>query len=260
MRSEEISKQEARAVKRAEERLLEAARKIFGTAYPNPEGTTRTDSGSLKAAAARAHRHPLSPELLDELTWSSETFAEYQRYLREARFGRRMRWLAACAVVVVGLGAALWWSLASAGPPAEEPPVVVREEPTPSDAPPTREPDQPPEPQPAFELAVLDLRGQSLVRGETGPVESGADLPALPARQVDLTVYLPIGSEEGAYELALARQADAPLATARGDAALVDQNVVLAARMDLSALDPGLYLLGVRRGEFRWAYYQVRVG
>ena len=46
----------------------------------------------------------------------------------------------------------------------------------------------------------------------------------------------------------------------RGDAALVDQNIVLTARMDLSAVNPGVYLLGVRRGEFRWAYYQVRVG
>ena len=260
MRSEEISKQEARAVKRAEDRLLEAARKIFGTAYPNPEGTTRTNSGALKAAAARSHRQPLSPELLDELTWSSETFAEYQRYLREARFGRRLRWLAACAAVVMALGAALWWSLTSAGPLSEEPPVVVREEPAPNETPAPRELDQIPEPQPAYELAVLDLRDQSLVRGETEPVESGTELPALPARQVDLTVYLPIGSEEGAYELALARQADVPLATARGAAALVDQNVVLAATMDLSALDPGIYLLGVRRGEFRWAYYQVRVG
>lgn len=259
MRSEEISKQEARAVKRAEERLLEAARKIFGTAYPNPEGTTRTDPGALKAAAAHAHKQPLSPKLLDELTWSSETFAEYQRYLREARFGRRMRWLAACAVVVMALGSALWWSLTSAGPLSEEPPVVVRE-PALNETPAPREPDRIPEPLPAFELAVLDLRGQSLVRGETEPVPAAANLPALPARQVDLRVYLPIGSEEGAYELALARQAEAPLATARGDAALVDQNVVLAATMDLSALDPGIYLLGVRRGEFRWAYYQVRVG
>jgi hypothetical protein len=122
----------------------------------------------------------LSPDLLDELTWSSETFAEYQRYLREARFGRRMRWLATCAAVVMALGAALWWSLTSAGTLSEEPPVVVREEPAPNQTPAPREPDQIPELQPAFELAVLDLRGQSLVRGETGPVESGANLPALP--------------------------------------------------------------------------------
>ena len=103
MRPEQISKQEARAVKQSEERLLEAARKVFGTAYPNPERAARTDSGALKAAAARAHKQPLSPELLDELTWSSETFDQYQRYLREARLGRRMRGLAACAAVVVGL-------------------------------------------------------------------------------------------------------------------------------------------------------------
>ena len=260
MRSEEISKQEARAVKRAEERLLEAARKIFGTAYPNPEGTTRTDAGALKAAAARAHKQPLSPELLDELTWSSETFAEYQLYLREARFGRRMRWLAACAAVVMALGAALWWSLASAGPSSEEPPVVVREQPAPNETPAPRQPDQILEPQPAFELAVLDLRGQSRVRGETEPVPSGVNLPTLPARQVDLTVYLPIGSEEGPYELALAREADAPLVTARGNAALVDQNIVLTARLDLNVIEPGVYLLGVKRAEFRWVYYHIRVG
>lgn len=252
-----------RLSKEAEERLLKAGEKLFRTAYPNPEQSRRFDSAALKAAASRSHREPLPAELVDELTWSSETFAEYEGYLRQAHFARRMRLLAACAAVVVGLGTGVWWYLGTVGSPSDREPVIGREDAPKQETPPQLEAPQRQEPAPeqAFQVAVLDLRNQSTIRGEQGletaPV--AADAPVLPAQQVDLTVFLPIGSEEGEYEIAVLRKQGEPLVIARASARLAENNVTLETRLDLSSLDRGSYFVGLRRGEFQWSYFQVRV-
>jgi hypothetical protein len=248
-----------RLSKEAEERLLKAGEKLFRTAYPNPERSRRFDSAALKAAASRSHREALPAELVDELTWSSETFAEYEGYLQQARFARRMRSLAACAAVVVGLGAGLWWYLGTVGSPSGREPVIGREDTPNQETPPQLQVPQRQEPVPeqAFQVAVLDLRLRGTVRGQGQEVPP--DAPVLRAGRLDLTVYLPIGSEEGEYEIAVGREQGEPLVTARSNARLVDQNVTLETRLDLSSLDPESYLAGVRRGEFQWSYFQFRV-
>ena len=78
-------------------------------------GWPRFDSAALKAAAYRSHREPLPDDLVDELTWCSETFVEYGHYLQEARFARRVRFAAVCLVVAIGLAAALLWYLDTLG-------------------------------------------------------------------------------------------------------------------------------------------------
>jgi hypothetical protein len=108
---------------------------------------------------------------------------------------------------------------------------------------------------------VLDLRSKSTIRGEQGleTIPAEPDAPVLPARQLDLTVYLPIGSEEGKYEIAVLRKPDDPLVATRGTARLTDKNVTLQTRVDLNSLEPGSYFVGLRRGNFRWMYFQFRV-
>jgi hypothetical protein len=70
-------------------------------------------------------------------------------------------------------------------------------------------------------------------------------------------VYLPIGSKEGQYEVQILREAETPLVTGRGSATFEDRNVVLRLKADLTGLTPGRYLLGVRKGSFRWMYYSI---
>jgi hypothetical protein len=249
-----------RLSKEAEERLLKAGEKLFRTAYPNPERSRRFDSAALKAAASRSHREPLPAELVDELTWSSETFAEYEGYLRQARFGRRMRFLAACAVVVVGLGAGLWWYLGTVGSSSDREPVIGREDTPKQKTPPPQlqaPQRQEPVPEQGFQVAVLDLRLRGTVRGQGQEVPP--DAPVLPAGRLDLTLYLPIGSEEGEYEIAVGRKQGESLVIAHGTARLADNNVTLETRLDLSSFDTGSYLVGLRRGEFQWSYFSVRV-
>jgi len=261
MSTNETAREEVVLSREAEERLLDLGREVFGSGFPDPERSAGISSAMVKAAARRSHREPLPAELVDALTWSSETFTEYERYVREARFARRMGYLAACAAIVVALGAAMWWSVGSMAPSPDEPPPIVEDNQTPRRVPaPEVVPDSPgPEstPEPTVEVAALDLRGRSPVRGETVP-DTG-DLPVIPAGRLDLTVTLPIGSEEGEYDVAVLSSPGAPLMTAQAQAKLADQNVVLPTRIDLSDVEPGRYYLGVRRGEFPWSYYGIEV-
>jgi hypothetical protein len=68
---------------------------------------------------------------------------------------------------------------------------------------------------------------------------------------------LPIGSEEGRYQVAIFRAEGNPLVAVGGSATLQNRKVTLQIRTDLTGFAPGRYLLGVRKGNFRWAYYPI---
>ncbi len=246
----------------AEDRLLELGRKVFGSAFPDPDRSAGVDSATLKAAARRSHRESLPAEVVDALTWSSETFAEYEGYVREARFARRMWYAGVAAAGILALGAALWWSVGASGPAPDEPPIIVEDESAPEPAPaPEVVPDTPRQelaPRPTFEVASLDLRGRSPARGGSAP--EADDLPVVPASRVELTVILPVGSEEGGYEVSVLPSPEKPpIVTTQTQAELANQNVTLNARLDLSNVEPGRYYWGLRRGDFPWAFYGIEV-
>lgn len=262
MSTNETAREEVVLSREAEERLLDLGRKVFGSAFPDPDRSAGVDSSTLKAAARRSHRESLPADVVDALTWSSETFAEYEGYVREARFARRMRYAGVAAAAVLAIGAALWWSIGAPGLAPYTPPIIVEDESAPKPAPaPEVVPDSPrqePAPQATFEVASLDLRGRSPVRGSTVP--EADDLPLVPASRVELTVILPIGSEEGEYEVSvLPSSEEPPIVTAQAQAGLANQNVTLQARLDLSNVEPGRYYWGLRRGEFPWAFYGIEV-
>lgn len=107
----------------------------------------------------------------------------------------------------------------------------------------------------SYERAVLDFRNTSPERGAE-PSETRPRTWSLPNRRLDLTVYLPFGSEPGKYELRLTRAGQA-LLTASGNAQLSEGDTVLHVRVDLSKYSPGNYLVAVRPGN--WTDYPVRL-
>jgi hypothetical protein len=120
-----------------------------------------------------------------------------------------------------------------------------------------KEPVPPPQPRP-LQLATLDLRGQTTVRGEQRPA-AGTDVPTIPARNLELSVYLPLGSEEGDYEMQLFLDAERPLLSQTGAAALAGNDVVLRVRAELTPLQPGMYTLRLRRPGFSWRSYAILI-
>jgi len=184
--------------------------------------------------------------VLEHLTCCSPCFAEYERLLRRDKFSKNLKILALCASLLITVGLAVWfYAFRGEQGLRQTEPAIVQKEPPPQ-APPT-----------PFEVALVDLRNRSPVRGEQGTPSDRNVVTSLPTRRLDLSIYLPIGSEEGQYEIQILREAETPLVALRGSATFKDHNVVLRLRTDLMGLDPGPYLLGLRKANFQWTYYPI---
>lgn len=231
--------------RRQEADLIAAAARIFRTGFPNPERSGCPSQVALQSIAKRGRGSAESEGILEHLTSCSPCFVQYEQLLHKERVSKNLKLMALCASVLIAVGIGVWF-FASSGPPTIRPPEpkIVQEAP----------PAQPPPVQ--YEMAVVDLRNRSSLRGEQ-PSTSDEVVATLPTRPLDLSVYLPIGSEAGLYEIQIAREAQTPLVTTSGSATLENRIIVMRSRADLTELPPGGYLLGVRKGEFRWTYYTI---
>lgn len=220
--------------KEREAELVAAAARLFRTGFPNPD---RIGCPAREALMDLARRGPGSGEgrgVVDHLTCCSQCFVEYEQFLRRERVARTMRLLALCASVLITVGLAVWL-------------YAFRGE--------TGTTGQ------SFEVATIDLRGQSRLRGEQIPEPAPAEgaIPVVPAKRVTLSIMLPVGSEEGPYRIQIRGQEESPHFVGQGQAVFEERNVVLRIQADLRELDPRIYLLGIRKAEFRWEYYSVEV-
>lgn len=231
-----------------EAKLLAAAASTFRTGFPNAERTDCPARETLRSVARKAAGDIESLNVIDHLTFCSPCFAEYERLLHRERVRKNTKLLALCAMLLITAGLATWFYgfRADSHQPAPEPQVA-------KEGPPPRQivPDE-------FAVAVLDLRDRSPVRGDQ-KLTPNDDVATLQARRLELSVYLPIGSEEGDYEMQLLRETDSPLVTQMGTASLRDQNVVVTIRADFTGINSGRYLLRLRRQTFGWRYYAVSV-
>jgi hypothetical protein len=114
--------------------------------------------------------------------------------------------------------------------------------------------------QPTPQAALLDLRNFSVVRS---PLPSSTPSPGtlqLDRNPLELAVQLPVGAEEGPYELQILGQDNQPpLAAARGAARIENQITTLRVQVNTSHLQPGEYRLALRRADFNWRYYPLTV-
>lgn len=111
---------------------------------------------------------------------------------------------------------------------------------------------------PPSNVAVLDLRGLSIARGE-GPTQTDQRPLEIQRSSKHLVMELPIGSKEGTYDLALLSETGAQILGATGTAKLEDHNVTLRADLDVTGVRPGAYLLALRQPGLEWTRYPVRV-
>lgn len=231
-----------------EAKLHAAAARIFRSDFPNAERTDCPAQETLRSVARKAAGGIESRNVIDHLTFCSPCFAEYERLLHRERVWKSTKLLALCAMLLITAGLATWFYgfRADRNQRGPEPPLA-------KEGPPPRKtvPDE-------FAVAVLDLRDRSPVRGDQKPTPND-DVATIPARRLELSVYLPIGSEEGDYEMQILRDTDSPLVTQTGTAILRNQNVVVTVRADFSSISSGRYLLRLRRETFGWRYYAVSV-
>jgi hypothetical protein len=109
-----------------------------------------------------------------------------------------------------------------------------------------------------YQAAALDLKDRSVARGEGGHPPRTEPL-VLPPKPLDLTIYLPFGSEPGIYRVQLLKKIDEPLMTVSGEARIEEGKTILRARIDLTHVDSGAVLIGLQQPPWDWTYYPVTV-
>ncbi len=230
-----------------EHEILAAASNVFRTAFPNSERAGCPAQTTLRSVVRKRCEAGEGERILEHLTCCSTCFREYENLLRKEKVSRNLKLLTLCAALVITIGAAIWFNgFRGASPVRPSEPLIVQKAP-----PPTPAPLRP------VEIATVDLRNRSAIRGETGSTSGDVVVASLPTQPLDLTIYLPIGSEEGRYQIAFLRVEGNPLVTVGGSATLQNRKVTMQLRIDLTGLAPGRYLLGVRKANFRWAYYPL---
>ena len=212
-----------------ERRLLELGRRVFAEHSPNPTRTGCPPQDTLRAMAFRSKRLAPVDLPVQHLTICSPCFQDYSRYRMQARNQMIFRGALAAAVALVVIGAAVFSGVGRGWF------------------------QRPPEP---LIAAVLDLRPLSPTRGEEPP-EAGAVLNLRRGR-LGITIQLPVGSEDGAYDVAVMLSGRV-LQSGQGTARAVNSVMVLTVQMDLRSLGPGRYAFGVRRVGSSWQEYPLRL-
>jgi len=203
--------------------------------YPNPERKGCPGDSVLKELAAR----PLDDSLEGDSHWHhvthcSECYREFLGFRAEAQQKAKAR------QTKIGVAAAIATALIVGGTF-----LAIRES-------------TPPKLQNAeivYQQRIVDLQGRAMTRSEEGKEDTK---PIVLQREPEaLTIRLPFGSREGAYEIQIAKSADHPLLSATAEAKVENGTTALTAKMDLSKFEPGNYFICLRRLPWDWTCYPV---
>ena len=224
--------------RRQEKNLLKAAEATARTDFENPERVGCPDSKTLNLLARRHSSVTESPDLIDHIGTCSPCFVEYSRYRSTHKSRVRIYYaFASIAVLVVSLAVARSLNTWIGQPAVKETARSQISE---------RETD-----------LVLDLRMKGASRSDSQDRRSDEPPFRLPRTKLSLSIQLPIGSEDGPYDLALVSAAGRSVLETRGVAKLQNFVEVLPVKLDLTDLAPGRYELRLRREQTPWSEYAV---
>ena len=211
-----------------ERRVLDLLTQGLSREFPNPQRVGCPESAVLRGIAFRKLRLAEVEPWLEHLSSCSPCFQEFTELRKQAASQRRrtQTWLAVAAVVIFAVAGWLW----------------VR----------TQHPVQP------TETAVLDLREYSVGRGQNPPQPDQRPLEIHRSAK-HLTLELPIGSKEGAYDIAILSESGAQILGSTGTAQLQGHIVSLRADVDVGGVPSGLYFLALRQAGLEWTRYPLRV-
>jgi len=180
---------------------------------------------------------------LDHLTSCSPCYRDFSHFQTSYR-SRRAATLVAIAATIVLVACFSGWALflrqkAPLALRPKEPPVPRQEEPL------------------VTQTAVLDLRDRSPQRGSEG----GPALPPLVmVRNVShLEIYLPLGSDEGLYDVRITTTHGEPLLAATGRTRLEQGLTSIGIDMPPSRMQSGRYILKIRKRGSEWFSFPLVV-
>jgi hypothetical protein len=225
--------------------------------YPNPERKGCPGAPILKEVAGQ--KLPFEHQRWEHISHCSPCYREFLEFRNEvlqrrAHEKRRSRVLLAGAAGLFVIVAIAYWT-ARNRPPLNPSPQVVEQPAVSPPAPP------PPQPEPPIVTAVLNLESESTTRTlpQPGIPAVVGELQRVPRGRLALSIYLPLGSQPGSYEIHLLKtQSDStPLATFSGTAKIENGLTVLRISPDFSSQVPGTYIIAIRHEKESWRYYRV---
>ena len=223
---------------RSEQALLDFARSYLSEGFPNPERLGCPPDAALRSFAI--HPRNYDKFIGEHVTLCSPCFKAFSAYLAEARIEaiqrrqiRRVTWIRR-SVAVIGSAMTLivvgYLFIKTRTEPIVaplKPPTTARNTQIDKDA---------------YLPIVIDLSKVSPTRGAGGVSESAPQV--IPSARVDLSLRLPLGSEEHQYSIRLAQKGNiAWSGSAR--ARQQDGDTLLQTRADFSRVPQGRYDLQV---------------
>ncbi len=206
--------------------------------YPNPERRGCPGNAVLQDLA----RRPLDENLEGDTKWQHVThcsecyreFLDIRSVAKRRQKTQRLMIGAGLVTAIVAVAAIMLFTNRQPGTPAPERPQIAEQ---------------------VFHPRIVDLEGRSMTRSdqakdETKPIVLGRE-------PEELTIWFPIGSKAGKYEIQFLKSADQPLFSVSGDARIDNGGTALTTRIDLSKYQPGKYFIGVRQVPWDWTYYPV---
>jgi hypothetical protein len=234
----------------AEAALMREGAKYFREAFPNPDRIGCPGSATLEALGARSAGADTERAVTDHLTCCSPCFLEYEALVHRRRERHRVKVFAAAAAAVVMISAIIWlsgqWRHTA---PIRETPGVAKSRPAPAPS------------DPAPEVAVLDFQNEHRYRGQNPPPQRSASRQKyqLPPRRLALTIYLPIGNEEGSYEIEILNSAGAAVLSRNVEGRLRNHVLTIQLDLDLRALPAGQYIFLMGRNGFHLEEYPLTI-
>jgi hypothetical protein len=205
-----------------EKRALDALGRGLLKEFPNPERAGCPGSDVLRRIASRTMPLAEAEKWLDHLGSCSPCYADFSEFRNAHALRRKRTLLAVAASILIAAGIAGW--------------VLIQKH---SEA-------------LVAQTAVLDLRNRSLPRGtEPNPAE-----PLEVSRAAThWSIYLPLGSSEGQYDIRVVTPSGELRVSTSGRAELNDHITLLRVALRLSSELPGHYILQIRKdGSERTSY------
>jgi hypothetical protein len=243
-----------------EKELLGLGEEILLTDFPNPERLGCPGREVLKALAVRSGSLALSERSrwLDHMTCCSPCFSEFSTLVDQARYRKRLAVIGFCALFLLTIGVAAWFTISQRRSKPDD--SVTHKLPSTERREPERKPQEPrPEtarqqPQPKiYRDVILDVREQSLVRGKSPKLPEGK-YPKIPRGLLNISIYLPLGSEAGIYHLVIYKDPAKPLLSTTGIGRIRQGITIVRIKLDTSQMSPGSYILESREADWISGY------
>lgn len=207
------------------ERLVKATRRmLLGGGYPNPERVGCPGSMVLEELARDRIDLRDAKDWILHLGCCSPCFIEYTTFRQEATRRKTVKYALAMAAMVALFVVGGWLWRTHRFPGSDGTPNV------PTVA--------------TYQPVTLDLRNRIVLRGEQLPSAPAGPIQLARGR-LDVTIFLPVGSEAGKYEVQVFPKLGKAVVTATGSAVIQDGITVLKVRLDTLRLNPGNYVLGI---------------